>query len=660
LLQSGTIVEGYRIDGVLGEGGMGIVYRATQLSLNRVVALKLLSTEFGDDPGFRTRFQREGQLQAALDHQHIVTVYEAGQTDQGLFLAMRLIEGPTLKDLILRDQLDPRRSLRILAQVAQALDVAHDAGLIHRDIKPQNILIGKGDHVYLADFGLIKAPDESSRLTGTGQFIGTIDYVSPEQIQGDPATAASDIYALSGVLFECLTREVPFPRPNEAATVHAHVMAPPPLVSDHRNDMPKAIDEVIQRGMAKEPSDRPASASDLIREATQAFATVAPSPGGAAQETRLSLPSDEGEPGQPTLPPSGGRDQRTRVPGGAAVATAASVAPVSAGPAEQTRPAGIAATEAPARERSPALPILAGVLAVVAIAAGFLIGHSGSGSSSSGFASFASVGHLQLHYPSGWQLSSTAPAVPGMTFSDPVVLAASASHGQLNAGTVTDAAGPTLLPAAFRARVGSALPAPQPVSLGSIPAYRYSGLRVHGITGAVTVYAAPTTAGVATISCWSTAQPAATFDDTCARVAATLKLVGASPSGLGPSPAYAKALSAALGALGSSTAGALGQLRTAKTPGGQASAAAALSAAYAGAAARLAKTTTPALVQDIHGAILGDLRRVARAYASAATAARANHGSAFASAATAVRSGTTALAQAIARLRGRGYGAAGG
>ena len=137
---------------------MGAVYEATQLSLNRVVALKLLAPNLSDDPGFRARFEREGQVQAALDHEHIVTVYEAGQSEYGLFLAMRLIAGPTLKHLILDGELDPRRSVRLLAQVAYALDAAHEAGLIHRDIKPQNILIGKGDHAYLADFGLIKAP----------------------------------------------------------------------------------------------------------------------------------------------------------------------------------------------------------------------------------------------------------------------------------------------------------------------------------------------------------------------------------------------------------------------------------------------------------------------------------------------------------------------
>ena len=271
---------------------MGAVYKATQLSLNRVVALKLLAPNLSEDPGFRARFEREGQVQAALDHDHIVSVYEAGQSEYGLFLAMRLIGGPTLKRLILDGSLDPRRSVRLLAQVANALDAAHEAGLIHRDIKPQNILIGRGDHAYLADFGLIKAPDEA-RLTGTGQFIGTIDYVAPEQIQADPATPASDIYALTGVLYECLTGEVPYPKPSEAATLHAHVMQPPPRLSERRPDLPPALDGVIAAGMAKDPWSRPSRAAELIQSASRALsssastiAMMAPEPDGTGERER--------------------------------------------------------------------------------------------------------------------------------------------------------------------------------------------------------------------------------------------------------------------------------------------------------------------------------------------------------------------------------------
>jgi serine/threonine protein kinase len=278
---------------------MGTVYRATQLSLKRPVALKVLAYELSNDPGFRARFEREGEVQAALDHDHIVSIYEAGETEHGLFIAMRLIQGCTLKDLIFSGELDPRRTLRLLAQVAHALDAAHDADLIHRDVKPQNILIGQGDHAYLADFGLIKAVDDHGPLTGTGQFIGTIDYVAPEQIQGDPATATSDCYALAGVMFECLTGQVPFLRPNEAATLHAHVLQPPPKLTEIRPDLPAEFDDVIAHGMAKDPAARPPTAVGLIMEAQRALGSWSP-------------PKDA-EIHRPTGGVSPDRDQATRV-----------------------------------------------------------------------------------------------------------------------------------------------------------------------------------------------------------------------------------------------------------------------------------------------------------------------------------------------------------
>jgi serine/threonine protein kinase len=306
---------------------MGAVYQATQLSLNRVVALKLLAPNLGDDPGFRARFEREGQVQAALDHEHIVSVYEAGQSEFGLFLAMRLIRGPTLKQLIFDRALDPRRSVRLLAQVAQALDAAHRAGLIHRDIKPQNILVGDRDHAYLADFGLIKAPDEA-RLTGTGQFIGTIDYVAPEQIQGEPATPASDIYALTGVLYECLTGEVPFPKPSEAATLHAHVMHPPPTLTERRPDLPAALDGVIAQGMAKDPSSRPSQAAELIQAASRALSSSAPSPAARSEASRRDGATGERE----------RRVQTTKVP---ALGSAAAAAPSAVGSADPRASAGV-------------------------------------------------------------------------------------------------------------------------------------------------------------------------------------------------------------------------------------------------------------------------------------------------------------------------------
>ncbi len=321
---------------------MGAVYQATQLSLNRVVALKLLAPNLGDDPGFRARFEREGQVQAALDHDHIVTVYEAGQSEFGLFLAMRLIRGPTLKQLIIDGSLDPRRTVRLLAQAANALDAAHRAGLIHRDIKPQNILIGERDHAYLADFGLIKAPDEA-RLTGTGQFIGTIDYVAPEQIQGEPATPASDIYALTGVLYECLTGEVPFPKPSEAATIHAHVMQAPPTVSERRPDLPPALDGVIAQGLAKDPWSRPSRAAELIQATSRALAS---SPSSLAAPSETS--ERDGAPAERER-----RVQTTKVP---AVGAEPAAQPSAAGSADPRASAGV--TRAVSRPRlQPVAPV---------------------------------------------------------------------------------------------------------------------------------------------------------------------------------------------------------------------------------------------------------------------------------------------------------------
>jgi Protein kinase domain len=270
ILEKGTTVAGFRIDGILGQGGMGVVYEATQLSLNRVVALKVLASHLSDDASFRQRFIREGQVQGGIEHPHIVTVYDSGASEHGLFLAMRLIRGPNLKDMIISRELDAGRTLRIITPVADALDAAHAARLIHRDIKPQNILVGRRDQAYLADFGLTKASADKS-LTRTGQFVGTLDYISPEQIKGERATKESDVYALAGVLYECLTGVVPFPKESEAAVLYAHMADPPPRLSDQRPDLPAQLDAVFAKAMAKQPSGRHGSAGELLNEVNSAF-----------------------------------------------------------------------------------------------------------------------------------------------------------------------------------------------------------------------------------------------------------------------------------------------------------------------------------------------------------------------------------------------------
>jgi serine/threonine protein kinase/streptogramin lyase len=270
MLEPGSRVAGYLIESVLGHGGMGVVYEASQLTLDRKVALKVLSRHLGMDSSFRDRFRHEGRIQAALDHPHIVTVYEAGEIEQGLFIAMRLIRGPTLKETIMRRELEGARTLRILRPIADALDSAHEAGLIHRDVKPQNVLIGAHDHAYLADFGLTKGINDLG-FTRTGQFVGTIDYIAPELIRGEPASTCGDVYSFGAVLYECLTGVVPYPRPSDAAVMYAHLTEAPPMVTDHRPELPTALDDVVGRAMAKDPKDRPDSATEVIEQAEHAF-----------------------------------------------------------------------------------------------------------------------------------------------------------------------------------------------------------------------------------------------------------------------------------------------------------------------------------------------------------------------------------------------------
>jgi hypothetical protein len=262
---AGTIVGPYRLGRLLGRGGMAVVHEATHESIGRTVALKLLGGELARDAEFAARFRREGQMQAALEHPHVVTVYEAGSWEHGLYLAMQLVPGPTLAALIERGALTVRRTLSLHRQIAEALDAAHAAGLVHRDVKPRNVLVAPGDHAYLADFGLTKVGDTSGP-TVAGNLLGTVAYLSPEVIKGEPATSASDRYAFAAMLFECLTGTVVFPRPTHAALLYAHTSEPPPRISARRSDLPAALDDVFIAALAKQPSSRPASAAALVGE----------------------------------------------------------------------------------------------------------------------------------------------------------------------------------------------------------------------------------------------------------------------------------------------------------------------------------------------------------------------------------------------------------
>jgi serine/threonine protein kinase len=269
----GQELAGYRLRAVVNHGGMAVVYEAENPRLGSLVALKILAPELAGDNVFRSRFLQESRVAATLNHPNVIPIYDVGTAGDLLYLAMRYVVGSDLRALLrVQHQLAPDRALSLLSQVARALDAAHRRGLVHRDVKPGNILIEYGaeddpDHVYLADFGITKHTTSRSGLTATGEFMGTIDYIAPEQIQDKPVDGRTDVYSLGCVLFECLTGRVPFARDVDAAVIWAHVEETPTLPSTLVPGLPPGLDEVIVRAMAKNPADRYPTCREFISAA---------------------------------------------------------------------------------------------------------------------------------------------------------------------------------------------------------------------------------------------------------------------------------------------------------------------------------------------------------------------------------------------------------
>jgi serine/threonine-protein kinase len=303
-LEPGAEFAGCRIEAVAGRGGMGVVYRATELSLGRPVALKLLTPERAGDREFRERFQRESRMAAAIDHPNVIPVYAAGECDGLLYLVMRYVGGTDLHKL-LREQgpLDPERTTELVAQLASALDAAHAAGLVHRDVKPANVLLA-GNHAYLSDFGLTRLAGSDTSLTNSGQWIGTVEYCSPEQLRGERTDARADVYSLGCVLFAALCGRPPFTQGTVTSTMLAHLHDPPPLPSDF--GAPREFDRVVARALAKDPESRYPSTGDLGRaalaaargepvtesERSVAIGSAAPEHGGDGDATAVLRPDE--------------------------------------------------------------------------------------------------------------------------------------------------------------------------------------------------------------------------------------------------------------------------------------------------------------------------------------------------------------------------------
>ena len=249
---------------------MGVVYRATHLRLERTVALKLIAPALAcRTPRSSSRFEREWRLMAALEHPNVIGIYEAGEVDGRLYLAMRWVPGGDLAARLRGTAgLDPRVAVELLSQIAAALDAAHERGVVHRDVKPANVLLD-GDHAWLTDFGAGQDLAGRDTRTAPGRWVGTVDYVAPELLDGSDPTPAADVYSLGCVLFEALTGRVPFPRDTEVATLWAHRFEPPPSTTDERPGLPRALDDVLRRMLAKEPAQRPASAGEALRAAAR-------------------------------------------------------------------------------------------------------------------------------------------------------------------------------------------------------------------------------------------------------------------------------------------------------------------------------------------------------------------------------------------------------
>ena len=334
----GDEFAGYRMRSVLGRGGMSVVYQAENLRLNNVIALKVLAPELAADDVFRARFLEESRIAASLNHPNVIPIYDMGSSNGLLYIAMRYVSGTDLRQIIKkRGRLQPETALFLLGQVARALDAAHRQGLVHRDVKPGNMLVERGsdegdpDHVYLADFGITKHAMSRTGLTSTGQFLGTIDYVAPEQIRGTSVLGLADQYSLGCVLYECLTGRVPFEKDLDAAIIWAHVEETPAMPTVLRPDLPPEIDDVFGRVLSKQPGDRYRSCREFIDAARMAlgiFGRGTDSPAYGVTTTGLDASAPPGRhAGAPpdryswSTPPSHAHAADPGAPGGLAAAS---------------------------------------------------------------------------------------------------------------------------------------------------------------------------------------------------------------------------------------------------------------------------------------------------------------------------------------------------
>src|SRR5215468_1301832 len=417
----GDELAGYRLRGVLGRGGMSVVYEAENPRLGSTVALKVLAPELATDDVFRARFLKESRTAASLNHPNVIPIYDMGTHEDLLFIAMRYVAGQDLRAVLkAKHVLAPEQAVLVCGQAGRALDVAHRHGLVHRDVKPGNILVEHGadedepDHIYLTDFGITKHAASRSGLTATGEFMGTIDYIAPEQIQGRPVDGRADIYSLGCVMYECLTGRVPFAKDVDAAVIWAHVEEMPTSPSSVQPTLPREIDEVVGRALAKDPADRYATCREFITAARGAVGAPAPTTGTGTSHTATILAGPAaaaaaaaatGAAPAPAAAPAVGRE--ATAPQQPSYFPPAPPSPTGGQPPGSPPPTG----QPPRGPRWPGrldrrlLAGLSALVLVIAAVAGVLIWRSTSGGSSTPSAS----GSPTTAQQTGWQLGAASP-----------------------------------------------------------------------------------------------------------------------------------------------------------------------------------------------------------------------------------------------------------
>jgi serine/threonine protein kinase len=521
LLRAGDVIGGFLIEDVIGIGGMAIVYRAEQVSLGRPVALKVLSNKLTRDEVFRERFRREGTHAAALEHPNIVPVYDSGEQEGLLYLAMRLVEGTNLAELIQTRGLTADQTIEILRPIASALDTAHAAGLIHRDVKPQNILITAQNHPYLADFGVAKGSNTDG-LTATGGFVGSVNYASPEQIKGLTLTPASDVYALTAVLYQCLTGHVPYPRETDAGIMHAHLTEPPPTLPP-LTGADSDFHTVFARGMAKDPGARYGHAGDMVNAAGLSVSRMPSKSRKAVPAFPVEVAGDSVSVDTPSA--DLGSDDGAVTPAAVSSFTVADQRrPTAPEPEEQT--------ERPTRR----WPLMAGFAGLVVVVTAAVLVLSGSGGSHPTI----SRGYIELSYVKPWHAVAATSDIYGLHFENAIGL--SNSTASLTAGTLANGA---LLPGAPPPGLKTGSPvSPQGagIRLATATALRYDFSTHHGVIDISLIVIATTRADLAVL-CSSSSQIGLS---SCVKIARTAQVIGVQIVPAGADPTLAQGLSKSL------------------------------------------------------------------------------------------------------------------